>query len=88
MADLTLAEMETHLNMTADNRDLWEITSDDPVMIRRLRSIGATFVRKVGLLHYFTLPANQVTLRKARELSDEQRAALRERAKVMQAARQ
>jgi predicted DNA-binding WGR domain protein len=87
MADLTNAERETHLNMVAENRNVWEVTTDDPVMVQRFKRIGATFVKKQGELHYFTLPANQVTLRNKRELTDEQRAVLRERAKVMQAAR-
>ena len=41
---------------------------------------------KRGVLKYYTLPANQVTLRNKRELSDEQRAELSARAKAMRAA--
>jgi hypothetical protein len=86
MAELTNAERETHMNLVAENRDLWEVTTDDPVMVRRFKAIGATFVRKQGELHYFTLPANQVTLRNKRHLSDDQRAALSERARAMRQA--
>ncbi len=83
MADLTLAEMETHMNMSADNRGVWEVTSDDPVMQGRLERIGAKLNSTRGKLKTYTLPANQVTLRNKRELTDEQRAALSERAKAM-----
>jgi hypothetical protein len=88
MADLTLAEMETHFNMSAANRDVWEITSDDPVMQKRLEKIGATLTSKRGDLKFYTLPANQVTLRNKSTLTDEQREHLRQRAKVMFAARE
>lgn len=87
MAELTLVEMETHMNLSAADRGTWEITSDDPVMQRRLESIGATCTGKRGVLKFYTLPANQVTLRNKRELTDEQRAALSARAKAMQQGR-
>ena len=83
MTALTNAERETHLNMTADNRAVWEITSDDPVMLRRLEAVGATLVRQRGETRWYTLPAEQVTIRRRRELTDEQRAVLSERAKAM-----
>lgn len=68
MTTLTLEEMETHLSMAADDRHTWAVYSDDPVMIRRLESIGATFVREThGGGRHYTLPDNQVTLRKARK---------------------
>lgn len=88
MADLTLAEMETHMNLSAADRGVWEITSDDPVMQRRLESIGATLTETRGALKFYTLPANQVTLRNKRQLTDEQRAALSQRAKTMRAVQQ
>lgn len=84
MPDLTLIEMETHMNLSAADRGVWEITSDDPVMQRRLESIGAKCTGKRGVLKFYTLPANQVTLRNKRELTDEQRAALSARGKIMQ----
>lgn len=77
MANLTLAETETHLNMTADDRNTWHIYSDDQVMQRRIEAAGATLVRVAsdGIGKHYTLPANQVTIRKARKpMSDEQRA--------------
>ncbi len=83
MADLTLVEMETHFNMSAADRDVWEVTSDDPVMQRRLERIGATQTGARGNLRTYTLPANQLTLRNKREWSDEQRAVMSERAKAM-----
>ncbi len=75
---LTLEEQETHLNMTADNRGMWAVYSDDPVMMRRLESIGAQLVReeRSGGRHY-ELRADQVVLRKGkRQLSEAQRAVL------------
>ena len=79
--ELTLAEMETHLNMTADNRGEWVITSDDPVMCRRFEAIGAVLVRTVGQLREYTLPANQISLRNPSKLTDAQREELAERAR-------
>ena len=83
MTALTNAERETHLNMAADNRGVWEIASDDPMMLRRLEAVGATLVRQRGETRWYTLPAEQVTIRRRRELTDEQRAVLSERAKAM-----
>jgi len=77
--NLTLAEMETHLNMTAENRDCWQIYSDDTVMQRRLEAIGATIVKIAvdGIGKHYTLPANQISLRNApKPLSDERKAQL------------
>lgn len=71
--ELTLAEMETHLNMTADNRGEWVITSDDPVMCRRFEAIGAKFIRAVGQLREYTLPANQISLRNPSKPMSEER---------------
>jgi len=74
---LTLAEMETHLNMTADNRNEWVITSDDPVTCRRFEAIGAVLVRTVGQLREYTLPANQISLRNPpKPMSEERKAKL------------
>lgn len=76
MTKLTLAETETHLNMTADDRSVWIVFSDDPVMMRRLDRIGE-FVRVVGAGKEYRLSATQVTLRaKKKPLSDEQKARL------------
>ena len=83
MTALTNSERETHLNMTADNRGQWVIGSDDPVMQRRIEAVGATLTKQRGDWREYTLPAEQVTIRRRRELTDEQRAALSERAKAM-----
>lgn len=85
MADLTLAEKETHLNMSAADRNVWEISTDDEVMQRRFESIGAKLIYTRGGTKFYTLPANQVSLRNKRELSDKQRAALAERGKALAA---
>lgn len=77
MTTLTQSEQETHLSMTADNRGEWHVYSDDPVMQRRLESVGATLVRPStnGIGKHYTLRANQISFRKGlkRELTDAQR---------------
>lgn len=75
MTSLSLEEQETHLNMTAENRAVWQVYSDDPVMQRRLERIGAVLTKEEpsGGRHY-SLRADQVLLRKGkRQVSDEQR---------------
>lgn len=84
---LTLQEQETHLNMTADDRGTWYCYTDDPVMIRRLDSIGAELTKKetYGGCHY-VLRADQVLLRKGkRQMSDAQRASSAENFRKMRA---
>ena len=77
MADLTNAERETCISMTADNRDTWHIFSDDPVMQRRFESIGATLTKERGGSKWYTLPANQISLRNPpKPMSEERRAEL------------
>jgi len=85
MAELTNAERETHISMTAEDRSTWTIGSDDPVMQRRFESVGATLIKERGTWREYTLPANQISLRNKRELTAEQRAALSERGRVMRA---
>ena len=87
MAELTNAERETHISMCADDRSTWTIGSDDPVMQRRFEAVGATLVKARGDWREYTLPANQISLRNKRELTDEQRAALSERARKTFASR-
>lgn len=83
--NLTLQEMETCLIMSADDRGTWHIYSDDAVMQRRLEAAGATLVRDAtnGEGKHYTLPANQVTFRKPRVLSDEQREQLAARMRAL-----
>ena len=82
MAELTNAERETHISMTADNRDEWQIFSDDPVMQRRFEAVGATLVKARGGAKFYTLPANQISLRNPSKLTDEQREARAEQARL------
>ena len=77
---LSNEERETHLNMVANNRGEWIVFSDDPVMIRKLDKIStATTARDGG--KYYTLKKPQVSLRKERILTDEQKKELSNRAK-------
>lgn len=85
---LTLAEMETNLNMSADDRSTWTISSDDPVMQRRLEAVGATLVKegRNGMTKFYTLRADQVHIRSGkRKLSDAQKAQLGDRLRAMRA---
>jgi len=86
--NLTLAEMETNLNMCADDRTTWTVSSDDPVMQRRLEAVGATLLResKNGVTKFYTLRADQVYIRSGkRKLSDAQKAQLGDRLRAMRA---
>ena len=73
MPKLTLEEQETHISMIADNRGLWIVYSDDPVMIARLERIGAklTEIAPDEIGRHYELRADQVLLRAGkRQLSD------------------
>lgn len=77
----TLEERETHLNMTGDDRQTWEVFTDDPVMIGRLDKISEA-IKTVGEGKVYRLRADQVLLRKGkRAVSDAQRKKLAERMK-------
>jgi len=77
MADLTNVERETYLSMNADDRSTWAIFSDDPVMQRRFEAIGATLIETRGGAKWYTLPANQISLRNPpKPMSEERRAEL------------
>ncbi len=84
MADLTLEEMETHLNVTADDRSVWQISSNDVVMQRRVEKVGAKLVKQRGDTKFYTLPANQISFRNP--VSDEVREAARARFAAMRSA--
>lgn len=84
--DLLPEERETHLNMTGDDHNGWEVFTDDPYWINRLRKLGIEPFKQVGLGFKFKLSADQVLIRKGkpkRELTDTQREALIQRAKAM-----
>lgn len=77
--DLQRSEQETHLNLTADNRQQWAVYSDDPVLIARLDKISEA-VRITATGKHYLLAASQVKLRPlTRPLSDEERAIRAER---------
>ena len=74
--ELSGPERETHLSMAADDRSVWIVFSDDPVMMRRLDVI-AEVVRDVGAGKEYRLRADQVLLRLVRKPpSDERKAQL------------
>jgi len=84
--ELSNEERETHLSLVADNRSTWHVYSDDPVMLRRLESIGAKLVRVAsnGIGKHYELPANQVTLRRpVAAMSDAKKVELGERLRAL-----
>jgi len=83
--DMTLDERETHLNPGAgdrqDGKD-WEVVTDDVVMIRKFQGLGIEGKElEVGGAWKFMIPQNQITFRKKRVLTEEQRAELSRRAR-------
>lgn len=70
---VSLEEMETHLNMTADDRGLWHGFSNDPVWQRRWEDAGAIIVKisPDGKSKWYTMTSRQVKFR--REMTEEKR---------------
>ena len=83
MSYLSNEERETHLNQSADNRKVWEMATDDPVWIGRMEKLGIAPDRTRGETHFYTIPDNQITVRRKREMSDERRAELSERGREL-----
>ena len=82
-----LSERETILSMMADKRVVWTVTSDDPVMVAKLRKIAEPVLVR-GDLYEFELRAEQVSFRAGkRKVSDETRRASAERLAAARAAR-
>lgn len=80
-------EMETHLNMTADERGYWYVYSDDPLMIKKLDKIGEKLATSTYGSRY-RLAASQVRLvskRTTKRLSAEETEKRRERMKSIRA---
>jgi hypothetical protein len=87
----TLEEAETHLNMTGDNRTVWECFSDDPVMVGRLDKIATAYKDNGVGGKWYRLEARQVLIRAVpapRKLSVEQRQKAAERLALSRLARQ
>jgi len=84
ISDLGLDEREIHISQSADDRSVFTIFCDDPVWIERLKKLGIQEdpERRTadGLGKYFILPANQLTIRKKRIVSEEERERKREQA--------
>lgn len=84
--DLSNEERETHFNMTGDDHNTWIIFTDDPYWVRRMERVGAELVAEVGKGRQYRLPANQVSVRKARKpLTAEQKAEIAARLPTVQA---
>lgn len=81
--ELSNAERETCFSMMADDRTVWEVFSDDPVMMRKFDAI-AEFVGIVGAGKTYRLRADQLSFRKGKkQLSPERKAQLAERMRAM-----
>jgi hypothetical protein len=84
ISDLGLDERETHISQSADDRSVWEIYTDDPIWIERLRKLGiqedTTRKTAEGLGKYFILPDNQLTIRRKRVVSEEEKERKRQHA--------
>jgi len=79
--ELTPEERETNFCMTGDDHAAFDVFSDDPYWIRRFEKIGVAPYAVVGAGFKYKLRADQVLVRKGkRVVSEEQRAALRQRA--------
>ncbi len=73
MADKTLVEIETHLNMSAVNRDAWEMATDDDVMKRRMERMGIAPTRKQGDVCFYSLTSANIVIRKGLQVFTEAR---------------
>lgn len=76
------AERETHFVMSGDNRQQWNVTTNDWYWQRRLDKVSdAIYETPDGSKHYI-LDANQVSIRSTpKQLTDEEKAARAERLK-------
>ena len=79
---LTIAERETHLNMTGDDHGTWDVFTDDPFWIARLDKI-ATAWKVNGEGRWYKLRSDQVVVRVG--ISEAKKAAGRKAAKNLQA---
>lgn len=82
VGDLTLEERETAVMQNASDRGKWVIYTDDPVMIAKLERLGMpAVVRADGIGREYIVDANQVSFRRKRVLSEEEKERRRERAR-------
>lgn len=88
MSKLPKEERETVISIDASNRETCIVYSSDPVYQRKLEKIGAEIIHMDDWGKHYRLPANQVSLRKARKpLTEEQKEAAAERLKSTRALR-
>jgi|SRR5215471_2745270 len=87
IADMSGDERETHISITAADRGAggnWEIYTDDPVMIGRFDKMKLVCVRTTaGGGRIYSVPQNQITVRKKRVTTAEQKRARQEHAERM-----
>lgn len=79
MAALTNEERESHFNISAANRHIVEITSDDPVEQAKIEKVGCVAYQIRGETKYYRMPRNQFSLRNPpKPMSEEKRQQLAE----------
>lgn len=84
-----MSDREIIISQDADNRQEWNVFTDDPVMVRKLEAIGATRTDTRGESTFWTIRADQILLRRGkRQVSEANRQAARERLAAARAARQ
>lgn len=79
---LSLEETETVIQQTADNRNEWTISTDDPVQQRRYEKleIEPFYISADGQFKQYKINDNQLTVRrKPKPMPEEQRKALADR---------
>ena len=87
MSNLSNEERETHLNQSADDRKTWEMATDDPVWIARMEKLGIAPDRTRGETHFYTIPDNQITVRRKVVMSEEAKRAAAERLRAARLAK-
>jgi len=63
MNNLSNEERETNINMSGDDRSVWIVFTDDPIMARKFDRIS-TAEREGNGGKYYRIPVGQISLRK------------------------
>lgn len=70
--ELSPEERETHLTMTASNREEWEVFTDDPYWQRRIEGLDIQPFEVRGTGRRYRLRADQILIRKGKPAISEQ----------------
>ena len=75
------------MNQSAADRKVWEMATDDPVWIGRMEKLGIAPDRTRGATHFYTIPDNQITVRRKVVRSEESKRAAAERLRAARLAK-